>query len=149
MHRVTKTYGHDLGLSAVFRQWRADSHCRYLHGYALSFEFEFEAKELDRNGWVIDFGSMKEIKQKLVDHFDHKLLIAGDDPELERLLLLDEVIGVADVIIMSAVGCEAFAQLAGFWVQRWLTLAPDRQRVRLVRVTVREHGANAASYYPE
>lgn len=43
----TKTYGHEVGLSATFRQWRAKSHCRLLHGYSLSFRFEFEANTLD------------------------------------------------------------------------------------------------------
>ena len=36
------------GLSAAFRQWKADSHCKYIHGYALEFEFEFGANELDK-----------------------------------------------------------------------------------------------------
>ena len=54
--KSTKTYGHDLGFSAAFRQWRADSHCKYIHGYALAFRFEFEADELDVRNWVVDFG---------------------------------------------------------------------------------------------
>ena len=33
----TKTYGHNIGLSAVFRQPNADhSHCHLLHGYSLA-----------------------------------------------------------------------------------------------------------------
>ena len=40
--RSTKTYGHEEGLSCCFRQWRAThSHCRLLHGYALSFRLTF------------------------------------------------------------------------------------------------------------
>ena len=36
----TKTYGHNIGLSAVFRQPNADhSHCHFLHGYSLAFKF--------------------------------------------------------------------------------------------------------------
>mgnify|MGYP001588063145 CR=1 FL=1 len=46
-YKSTKTYGHAIGLSAAFRQWRADSHCKYLHGYALAVKFVFEAGELD------------------------------------------------------------------------------------------------------
>ena len=42
-----KKYGHERGLSAAFRQWRADSHCKFLHGYSLEFEFKFGANELD------------------------------------------------------------------------------------------------------
>ena len=40
----TKTYKH-LG-PVAYRQWRADSHCNLIHGYALSFHFEFEADTL-------------------------------------------------------------------------------------------------------
>lgn len=46
-YKSTKLYGHEIGLSAAFRQWRAESHCRFLHGYALAVRFEFEADELD------------------------------------------------------------------------------------------------------
>lgn len=44
VYRSTKTYGHNAGLSCAFRQWKANSHCKYLHGYALSFKFVFEGK---------------------------------------------------------------------------------------------------------
>lgn len=32
LYQSTKTYGHDRGFSCAFRQWRADSHCRLIHG---------------------------------------------------------------------------------------------------------------------
>ena len=45
----TKHYGHNIGLSAVFRQPNADhSHCHLLHGYSLAFTFKFGCTELDR-----------------------------------------------------------------------------------------------------
>jgi len=35
------------GFSTVFRQWKAkDTHCRFLHGYGISFKVWFEG-ELD------------------------------------------------------------------------------------------------------
>ena len=74
-YKSTKTYGHELGLSCCFRQWRAESHCRLLHGYALSIRLVFEAEELDVRNWVVDFGSLKSLKQMFVDTFDHKLLV--------------------------------------------------------------------------
>ena len=50
------------GFSTVFRQWRAtDSHCKYLHGYGVSFKLWFEG-ELDYRNWVWDFGGMKRAK---------------------------------------------------------------------------------------
>lgn len=144
-YRVTKTYGHELGLSACFRQWRADSHCRHLHGYALSFRLEFASDELDHNNWVIDFGSLKSIKQFLVDTFDHKLVIAADDPAISTLMLL-KTADCADMLVLDRVGCEAFAKLVYEHIHNWLTLT-DQDRVKILSVECREHGANSAIYF--
>lgn len=186
-YRVTKTYGHELGLSACFRQWRADSHCRFLHGYALAFKFVFEADTLDDHNWVMDFGGLKSLKSWLCNTFDHKLLIAADDPARERLEALmpfqegtihggdrdgqkcrmytiGDPAQLADVQVVEAVGCEAFARMAWDFAQNLLTamghevegVVPDvrtaglvTDRVRLVEVECREHAGNAASYMGE
>ena len=115
----TKTYGHDLGLSAAFRQWRADSHCRFIHGYALSFKFEFEAEELDIRNWVVDFGGLKGLKGMLENTFDHKLLVAEDDPELEWFKEAERR-GIAEVVVVQAGGCEKFAELVYNVTEQWM-----------------------------
>jgi 6-pyruvoyltetrahydropterin/6-carboxytetrahydropterin synthase len=72
-HYSTKHYGHNIGLSAVFRQPKADhSHCHLLHGYSLAFTFTFGCDELDNKNWVVDFGGLKPLKAWLEDQFDHK-----------------------------------------------------------------------------
>ena len=78
----TKTY-RQLG-PVAYRQWRADSHCNLIHGYALTFHFEFECDTLDARNWCVDFGGLRELKYKLEDWFDHTLLVAQDDPEREE-----------------------------------------------------------------
>lgn len=161
-HQSTKTYGHEQGLSACFRQWRAThSHCSLLHGYALAFHFVFGANELDVNNWVMDFGALKPLKQKLVDTFDHKLVVAGDDPELRKFQDL-HLAGLADVLVLpNGVGCEAFAKLGFAYAEEVVCLyersfAPDWQieageypnrRIHVVSCEVREHGANSAIFY--
>ena len=60
------------GYSTCFRQWRADSHCKFLHGYALEFKITF-AGELDQRNWVMDFGGLKDFKLFLEKTFDHTL----------------------------------------------------------------------------
>lgn len=148
--RSTKTYGHDLGLSACFRQPKAThSHCSLLHGYALSFKFEFECIELDRNEWCVDFGGLKWLKEQLVEHFDHKLCVAFDDPKLDDLAMLHQL-KIADVRVFDdGVGCERFAEfaynLAKRAIERDWNLAP---RVRVVSCECAEHGANSAIYIP-
>jgi 6-pyruvoyltetrahydropterin/6-carboxytetrahydropterin synthase len=144
--RATKTYGHDLGLSCCFRQWRAQSHCYHLHGYALAFELVFEADQLDQNGWVIDFGALKPIKQSLVDLFDHAMQVAEDDPQLGSLLTLATQ-DVCRVVVVKHVGAEAFAAHVFDLTDRWLTENGYRDRVRLVSVTASEHGANSATAF--
>lgn len=144
-YRSTKTFGHDLGLSACFRQWKAESHCRLLHGYALSVHIVFEADELDVRNWVVDFGSMKSLKGMLEDNFDHKLLVASDDPMLPELEGLADL-GLAEIVIVPATGCEQFARMIYFATESWLESNGYSPRCRVVSVEVREHGANSAIY---
>lgn len=159
-HRVTKTYGHELGLSATFRQHRASSHCRFIHGYALGFKLVFEAAKLDENGWVKDFGSLKPLKQKLAETFDHRMLVAEDDPQRSRLELLGRLGNprypagpandpLAQVTVLPAVGCEAFARMVWVWADYLITPQEAVRGVRLVEVECREHAGNAASYMGE
>lgn len=149
MYRSSKTYGHDLGLSCCFRQWRAQSHCQFLHGYALSIHLEFETDSLDERNWVVDFGSLKSFKGLLERTFDHKLLIAADDPMVAELEMLQFGIGVAQVEVVPDVGCEAFARMIYDAAEVWLLDNGYSPRVRMAWVTVREHGANSATYTGE
>lgn len=139
----TKTYGHEVGLSCAFRQWRAHSHCRFLHGYALGVKFTFAAQDADNCGWVVDFGGLKSLKGMLEDTFDHKTLVAFDDPQLTALSDLHAA-GIIDMVIVPATGCEAFARMIYDATTQWLVDAGFSPRVWLESVEVREHGANSA-----
>jgi 6-pyruvoyltetrahydropterin/6-carboxytetrahydropterin synthase len=144
----TKKYGHEEGLSACFRQWRADhSHCSYLHGYALAFEFTFGA-ELDNRNWVMDFGGLKGLKQALKDTFDHRLIVAEDDPAKDDILTLSGL-GLAHTLVLPAVGCERFAEYAhGLAVGELRKLGLD-DRVEVLKTQCWEHGGNSAIYIGE
>lgn len=144
----TKTYGHDTGLSACFRQWRSyHSHCQYLHGYALAVRLEFEATELDEKNWVVDFGGLKDLKSRLSNTFDHKTLVAEDDPHIDWFKKGHEL-GLLDLIVVKSVGCERFAELIWHMGNQWLIDQGINDRCRLTLVEVREHGANSAIYRP-
>jgi 6-pyruvoyltetrahydropterin/6-carboxytetrahydropterin synthase len=144
----TKRYGHEIGMSCCFRQHRADSHCRYLHGYALAIRLEFETDELDQRGWVVDFGGLKKFKTWLENTFDHKLLVADDDPLRRELIHLDDL-GLAEVIKVDATGCENFARMIYQASAIWLDENGYTPRVRMRLVEVSEHGANSAIYTGE
>jgi len=140
----TKTYNHNIGLSCAFRQWRAKhSHCKYLHGYALSVRLNFKGKLNDRN-WVYDFGDLKFVKQFLQDTFDHKTVIAEDDPELESFKQLEEK-GLIQLVIIPHVGCEKFAEYICKQIAPSIQVNSN-ERVKLMSVEVREHSGNSAIY---
>lgn len=147
MYRSTKTYGHETGLSACFRQHRAKSHCSLLHGYALSFCFTFEATELDAYNWVVDFGNLSELKDRLRRYFDHKLIVAEDDPLLDNIAALAGL-GLADVVVTQRVGCESFAEIGAQLAHSTLYEMKMTDRVRVLSCEVREHGANSAIFFP-
>lgn len=145
MHYSTKMYPHSAGFSCAFRQWRADSHCRLLHGYALGFKFIFAAADLDVRNWVVDFGGLKPLKQMLSDTFDHTTVVAKDDPEIEWFREGHRR-GILRLVEVEAGGCEKFAQLTYEVTQQWLKDGGYGDRVTLVSVEVSEHEANSAIY---
>src|SRR5262245_36213583 len=146
-YQCTKTYHHNVGLSCAFRQWHAESHCRFIHGYALAFKFTFEADALDGTNWVVDFGNMKGLKQSLEWWFDHTLVVAKDDPLVDTLLALHNK--AAQVRLMLKVGCEEFANHAFILADAWLADNHYTPRVRLLSVECREHEGNSAIYTQE
>lgn len=141
----TKTYGHERGLSCVFRQPNAThSHCSLLHGYSLAFSFKFGAEGLDNKNWVVDFGGLQDLKQWLEDNFDHTLVVSRDDPAIDALKEL-EAKGLAKVVVLSGVGCEKFAEEA-FWYADYVAKQITGGRAYCVSCEVREHGSNSAIY---
>ena len=141
------------GFSTVFRQWKAKTtHCQFVHGYGISFKVYFEG-ELDERNWVWDFGGMKRAitlidgKQPKVwmDYmFDHTMIIAEDDPEVEAFQQMDAV-GVAQVRIIPATGAEKFAEYIYNKLNSFVKAETDN-RVRVTKVKFMEHGKNAAYY---
>ena len=143
----TKHYGHNIGLSAVFRQPNADhSHCHLLHGYSLQFKFTFGCTDLDNKNWAVDFGGLKPLKAWLEDHFDHKLCIDKDDPMKDDLLLL-ELKGLAEIRQFDGVGAEKFAEHAWRFADKLVREATDN-RCWCESAECAEHGSNSAIYTP-
>ena len=145
MYQSTKHYPHDSGFSCAFRQWRAQSHCRLLHGYALAFTFVFGADTLDCRNWVVDFGGLKDLEHILAQNFDHKTIVASDDPEIEWFREGHKK-GVLEIVELPLAGCEAFAQMVYEVVEQWLKDAGYAPRCFLCSVEVSEHAGNSAIY---
>jgi 6-pyruvoyltetrahydropterin/6-carboxytetrahydropterin synthase len=143
----TKTYGHNIGLSAVFRQPHADhSHCHLLHGYSLQFKFVFGCSDLDNKNWAVDFGGLKPLKAWLEDNFDHKTCVDKDDPLKARLIDLQSY-GLAEIREFDGVGAEKFAEHAWRFADKLVREMTD-DRCWCESAECAEHGANSAIYTP-
>ena len=145
-YQSTKTYGHNIVLSAVFRQPHADhSHCKFLHGYSLAFKFTFGCNELDNKNWAVDFGGLKPLKKWLEDTFDHKTVIDREDPFLYKFAELENM-GLCEVTVLDGVGAEKFAEHACKFADKLIREATDN-RCYCVSAECSEHGANSAIYH--
>ena len=141
------------GYSTVFRQWKAEgTHCRFLHGYAVSFRVWFEG-ELDERNWVFDFGGMKRAKNSIDGKspkewfswlLDHTMVVAEDDPYLPQFKQMDAD-GIVQLRILPTVGCERFAEFLYQKINQFLEKETEG-RVKAVKVEVYEHERNSASY---
>ena len=141
------------GYSTCFRQWKAeDTHCKFLHGYAVSFRVWFEG-ELDYRNWVWDFGGMKRSKTQIngmspKDYFawllDHTVVVAQDDPYLDKFIQMDKD-GIIQLRVIPATGCEKFAEYLYEAINKFL-FEETNGRVKAVKVEVYEHERNSASY---
>jgi 6-pyruvoyltetrahydropterin/6-carboxytetrahydropterin synthase len=138
----TKTYN-QIG-PVAYRQWRADSHCSRIHGYALSFHFEFECDTLDARNWCMDFGGLKPLKGLLEDWFDHTLLVAEDDPLRDHLLNLGKL-KLAKITEVEKTGCEGIAAFLYEYINTiFLPNYGEKDRVWCSKVEVRETDSNMA-----
>ena len=142
-----KTYSHSTGHSCAFRQWRADSHCNLIHGYALQFELTFGSEKLDERNWVVDFGGLKPLKAWLEDNFDHKVILDEDDPMMEHFEKIASV-GLCELTIFNGVGVEKFAEHAFNFADNLIRDMPN-DRCCVVEVECMEHGANSAIFRKE
>lgn len=144
------------------RQHMHEGHCRFIHGHNWSFEFEFVTQCLDANGFVIDFGKLKWLKDYLTEMFDHTLLLNRDDPALNYLQdgLVNHIgapesvvpmFPFADIRVVPNAGAEG---LAKFIFREVSTLLEEETKtrsagpVRLKRVTVFEDDRNSATFAP-
>jgi len=143
------------GFSTVFRQWKAEkTHCRFLHGYGISFKVYFEG-ELDERNWVWDFGGMKRAKtlidgkqpKEWMDYmFDHTVIIAEDDPGMGGWETMSNL-GVIQLRVIEATGAEKFSEYIFNKLNEFVK-TETQDRVRVTKVKFMEHGKNAA-YYAE
>jgi len=102
---------------------------------------------------VFDFGGLKRSistidgkgpKRWLDWLLDHTVIIAEDDPELDRFRNMDKA-GVIQLRVLPEVGAERFAEYLFNKLSKFLA-EETNGRVTISKLEFREHGKNTAIY---
>jgi len=122
-------------------------HCALIHGHNWSFEISFSATERDENGFVIDFGKLKDLKAELDAHFDHTLVLNKTDPMLADIANFTREREIYNVVAVDDCSCEGIAKLVWLLANEYAAHSTDG-RVRVRKVIVFEDSKNSACFAP-
>ena len=142
--KSTKRFG---PISTGHRQWKHKGHCSYVHGYGRYVRLTFEASKLDERGWVMDFGDLKDVKKWIEAEWDHRVLIASDDPLLQQLKELESHGGILLNVLPDGYypgieeSCRYLYDMLSPMIQK-----KTNNRVEITRVEIWEHENNSGEY---
>lgn len=129
----------------AYRNHRSDSDCYLLHGYDRSFRFVFGSKNLDKQGFVVDFGGiMREIKRQLEYWFDHTVILQADDPMVGAFRKLEKLGHVA-LRTFPLISCEGLAEYVGEYADSIIRKS-TQNRSWVISCEVIEAEKNSAIY---
>ena len=129
------------------RQPLHKGHCSKIHGHNWSIIIEFEAKELDTNGFVVDFGNLKYIKAFIDEHLDHACLFSKEDSQVQDLSK-SEFKNLFKILWVDNASCEGIAQ---FLFEKFSELVKEKEacRVSIRSLKLYEDEKNFVSYAPK
>ena len=137
----SKTY-RDIPLS--HRQPNHRGRCSRLHGHSWSITLTFEPKELDDNGFVIDFGDLHFIEDWIDEHLDHATAVWENDPKLVSLNELQNE-GLIKLLTVPNASCEGIAKYLHNTFDPIVRKRTD-ERVWVRSVYLQEDSKNSATY---
>lgn len=137
----SKTYSE---VPFAHRQWRHEGHCSRIHGHNWSIEVVFQCESLDENGFVVDFGNLKFLRDWIDENLDHACLLSEDDPEMDRFEQMqnDNLIQITTV---NNASCEGIAKHI-FDVFDEMIRSKTSQRAWVCRIELYEDSNNKVSY---
>ena len=138
-----KTYS---DIPFAHRQHTHDGHCAMIHGHNWSLTITFGCRVPDENGFVVDFGKLKYLKQWINEHLDHACLFNESDPLREQIM--SGAPAAWKTYIVPNCSCEGLAQ------HLYETFDPmvrqeTSDRAFILSIEVIEDSKNAATYTPD
>ena len=129
------------------RQPLHTGHCSKIHGHNWSIIIEFEAAQLDENGFVVDFGNLKYFKAFIDEYLDHACLFSKGDSRVQDLAQ-SEFKDLFKILWVDNASCEGIALFLYQEFSRLLK-AHEGDRVSIRSLKLYEDEKNFVSYTPE
>lgn len=141
MLTITKRFSN---LKAAHRQHKHQGHCKYVHGENWTFDITLAATQLDDLGFVIDFGALKSVRQRLEELFDHVTLLEQEDPNFKDFAALAEK-GAMKITWVKQASAEGLALMVFDEVNTILRPLTN-SRVYVTKVVCWEDEKNSATF---
>ncbi|MFW6219583.1 MAG: 6-pyruvoyl trahydropterin synthase family protein [bacterium] len=122
-----------------------DNHpCSCIHGHSYKVEVIIFAKELNEQGFVIDFGKLKIFQKWLDDNFDHALILTNNDTSIDSLPNNQKYYIMPDSY--NNTSAENFAHLFTYHILNELNIKAYNNSINMIFVKVWETENNYAGY---
>lgn len=90
--------------------------CKNIHGHTYKVQIFFESNELNSSGMIIDFKKIGKLLEKLIDKFDHSLIVCERDPIIKYL----ETITKRYIILPYEPTCENLSIILFLFIKKML-----------------------------
>lgn len=138
---VSKTY---IDIPIAHRLHLHDGRCKYVHGHNFRFDLTMACKQLDENGFVVDFGKLQCLKTYF-DTYDHSIIISTEDTEFDEVLTkYPQFFRIHRLPITSVEGMASHM----FYEINSILQREFYQRVYLISITIYEDSKNFTTYCP-
>ena len=143
MLTCSKTYK---DIPFAHRQPFHEGHCSKIHGHNWSVTIEFQATDLDKNGFVVDFGKLKYIKQFIDEQLDHACLLSSEDAQAKELAK-SQYKNLFRICWVENASCEGIAVFLYEEISR-LVREHEGERVSIRSIKLHEDEKNFVRYTP-
>lgn len=127
------------------RQHRHEGHCAWIHGHNWTFVLTFGCTAPDENGFVVDFGRLKFLRDWINEHLDHACVFNQDDPLRETII--STAPHVWKPYVVPSCSCEGLAEHL-FHIFDPMIRSQTQNRTHLLALEVIEDQKNSATYTP-
>lgn len=140
MITCSKTY---FDVPFAHRQHLHDGHCHFVHGHNWDITLTFSCETPDENGFVVDFGKLKFIKQWIDENLDHACVFSTGDTLRQKLV--DAAPEAWKIYLVDQPSCEGLARHL-FEVFGKMVSERTDGRVKVLSVRICEDKKNAAEF---